>query len=172
MNIRAIAQSAKEAAIRLAACDQHLKNQALEQIALTLEANKEKIIHANQEDLKRSEEQQLAAALLKRLKFDEAKLADVVAGIRSLIRLEDPVGKTLLATWSIMAMAWPELVPGRVLPLTSADVNMLKWLTTAGPLTSFTLIMVLSGTTSPAALRTLRLPMSSGRSRKRESAWT
>lgn len=98
MNIREIAQSAKEAALRLAACNPHLKNQALEQIALTLEENKEKIIQANQEDLKRSEQESLAAPLLKRLKFDEAKLTDVVAGIRSLIRLEDPVGKTLLAT--------------------------------------------------------------------------
>lgn len=98
MNIREIAQSAKEASLRLAACDTHLKNQALERIALTLEANKEKIIQANQEDLQRSEQEHLAAPLLKRLKFDANKLSDVVAGIRSLIRLEDPVGKTLLAT--------------------------------------------------------------------------
>lgn len=93
-----IAQSAKEASLRLAACDTHLKNQALERIALTLEANKEKIIQANQEDLQRSKQEHLAAPLLKRLKFDANKLADVVAGIRSLIRLEDPVGKTLMAT--------------------------------------------------------------------------
>ncbi|MGE5607110.1 MAG: glutamate-5-semialdehyde dehydrogenase, partial [Bacteroidota bacterium] len=55
-------------------------------------------IRANQEDLNRSEQEHLAAPLLKRLKFDEVKLAEVVAGIRSLIQLEDPVGKTLLAT--------------------------------------------------------------------------
>lgn len=98
MNIREIAQSAEEAALRLAASNTALKNQALEQIALTLEEHKEAIIQANQEDLNRSEQQRLAAPLLKRLKFDEAKLTDVVAGIRSLIQLEDPVGKTLLAT--------------------------------------------------------------------------
>ena len=39
-----------------------------------------------------------AAPLLKRLKFDQAAIADVVDGINSLIKLEDPVGKTLLAT--------------------------------------------------------------------------
>lgn len=98
MNIREIAQSAKEAALHLAACDCELKNNALEQIAQALERNETAIIQANQEDIKRSEQEQLAAPLLKRLKFDANKLADVVAGIRSLIRLEDPVGKTLLAT--------------------------------------------------------------------------
>lgn len=98
MNIHEMARSAKEAALRLAACDTTLKNGALEQIARTLEQNKEAIIQANQEDLKRSEQEKLAAPLLKRLKFDESKITDVVAGIRSLIKLEDPVGKTLLAT--------------------------------------------------------------------------
>lgn len=98
MNISEMAQSAKEAALKLAACDSTLKNKALEQIAQTLEQNKEAIIRANQEDLKRSQQENLAVPLLKRLKFDETKLADVAAGIRSLIKLEDPVGKTSLAT--------------------------------------------------------------------------
>ncbi len=97
MNIREMAAAAKNAAINLAACDTALKNRALEQIALILEKNKETIIQANQEDLKRSEQEKLTAPLLKRLKFDETKINDVVAGIRSLINLEDPVGKTLLA---------------------------------------------------------------------------
>ncbi len=98
MKILDMANSAKSAALRLAACDQNIKNHALEKIAQTLEANKEAIIQANREDLNRSQQENLAAPLLKRLKFDEGKLADVVAGIRSLIQLEDPVGKTLLAT--------------------------------------------------------------------------
>ncbi|NLW46168.1 MAG: glutamate-5-semialdehyde dehydrogenase [Firmicutes bacterium] len=98
MNISEMAQSAKAAALQLAACDSTLKNRALKQIALTLEQNKEAIIRANQEDLQRSQQDNSPAPLLKRLKFDETKLADVAAGIRSLIKLEEPVGKTLLAT--------------------------------------------------------------------------
>ncbi|MBN2271199.1 MAG: glutamate-5-semialdehyde dehydrogenase, partial [Sedimentisphaerales bacterium] len=39
-----------------------------------------------------------AAPLLKRLKFDEAKLSDVCEGIESLIRLPDPVGQVISAT--------------------------------------------------------------------------
>jgi len=44
-----------------------------------------------------AEEANLAAPLLKRLRFDAAKLADVCAGIHSLIGLDDPVGRTLSA---------------------------------------------------------------------------
>jgi glutamate-5-semialdehyde dehydrogenase len=40
----------------------------------------------------------LAGPLLKRLKFDENKIADVCAGIDSLIKIDDPVGKTITAT--------------------------------------------------------------------------
>ena len=47
--------------------------------------------------MERSASENLAAPLLKRLKFDEKKLNDVVEGIHSLMDLEDPVGKKLLA---------------------------------------------------------------------------
>ncbi len=56
------------------------------------------IIAANQKDLRIAEKNKLASPLLKRLKFDEGKIADVCAGIESLIKLDDPVGKTLAAT--------------------------------------------------------------------------
>ncbi len=97
MDIQEMAKSAKTAALQLTACDTDLKNQALEQIAKSLEENREAIIQANQEDLRRSEQENLASPLLKRLKFAESKIADVLAGIRSLTQLEDPVGKTLLS---------------------------------------------------------------------------
>lgn len=98
MKITEYAQAAKTASIALSACDAATKNKALEQIARALETNGPRIIEANREDLKRSQTENLAAPLLKRLKFDEAKLAAVVAGVRDLIQLEDPVGKTLMAT--------------------------------------------------------------------------
>ncbi|MCL2336489.1 MAG: glutamate-5-semialdehyde dehydrogenase [Firmicutes bacterium] len=98
MNMTELARRAKEASIKLAAADTALKNKALAQIAWSLEQHQEEIIKANREDLARSEQEHLAAPLLKRLKFDEAKIQDVVDGIHSLIELEDPVGKTMLAT--------------------------------------------------------------------------
>lgn len=98
MSISEMAFQVKEASIRLAAAGTELKNKALENIARLLMERKDEIIKANNEDLQRSREEKLAEPLLKRLKFDEAKIVDVIDGINSLIKLEDPVGKTLLST--------------------------------------------------------------------------
>lgn len=93
-----LAMAAKKASIGLAALSTEKKNNALELIAKALLDNKNAIFAANQKDLDRSKSENLAAPLLKRLKFDEGKLNDVVAGIRSLIKLPDPIGETLSAT--------------------------------------------------------------------------
>ncbi len=98
MEMKAIARQVKGASIRLAATGTDLKNTALAQIARSLLDRQSEIVKANQEDLQRSAKENLPAPLLKRLKFDQAAIADVVDGINSLIKLEDPVGKTLLAT--------------------------------------------------------------------------
>ncbi len=98
MDIRALAQQARAASIELAAAPTELKNSALEQIALALDANRERVFEANAADLRESEQVGLATPLMKRLRFDEIKLADVTAGIRSLVALPDPVGRTLSAT--------------------------------------------------------------------------
>ncbi|PQQ66977.1 glutamate-5-semialdehyde dehydrogenase [Acetivibrio saccincola] len=98
MLLKEQAFNVKKASVKLAAASTELKNQALAQIAKALMDRKDEIIKANAEDLKRSEEENLAAPLLKRLKFDEAKIKDVVDGINSLIKLEDPVGKTVFCT--------------------------------------------------------------------------
>jgi len=98
MTIKEVAQAAKEASIKLAAATTDVKNQALAAIKEQLKKHGDEILAANREDLAEAEKNNLAAPLLKRLKFDEAKLDVVCAGIESLIRLEDPVGKTLAAT--------------------------------------------------------------------------
>jgi len=98
MSMNDIALQVKEASLRLAGSGTELKNKALAYIAEALRKRKDEIIKANNEDLERSKRENLAAPLLKRLKFDEAKISDVIDGIDSLIKLEDPVGKTLLST--------------------------------------------------------------------------
>jgi len=98
MSIAEIAAIAKAGSIRLAAVQTADKNAALAEIAGALRANSGQIISANKEDLAVAEKNDLAAPLLKRLKFDESKIAGVCAGIESLIKLEDPVGKTIAAT--------------------------------------------------------------------------
>jgi glutamate-5-semialdehyde dehydrogenase len=98
MSIPQIAKKAKAASILLSAVKTDAKNAALAQIAEALKNRSAEIIAANQKDLRIAEKNKLASPLLKRLKFDEKKIADVYAGIESLIKLDDPVGKTLTAT--------------------------------------------------------------------------
>jgi glutamate-5-semialdehyde dehydrogenase len=98
MSIPQIAKKAKSASILLSAVKTDVKNAALAQIAEALKSKSVEIIAANQKDLRLAEKSKLASPLLKRLKFDEGKIADVCAGIESLIKLDDPVGQTLTAT--------------------------------------------------------------------------
>ncbi len=97
MDIRQLCENAGEASVKMAALSGEVKNNALLKIADALLANSKRIIEANQHDLERSEKENLASPLLKRLKFDEKKINDVVEGIKSLKGLEEPVGKTLMA---------------------------------------------------------------------------
>ncbi len=98
MRISEMAGKAKSASIELAAVKSNIKNAALAQIADALKAESARVISANKQDIAASEKNDLARSLLKRLKFDEAKIADVCKGIHSLIKLDDPVGRTISAT--------------------------------------------------------------------------
>ena len=98
MDTHTAAQDAKGASIKLAAASGELKNTALQAVADALLSNKDAILAANRKDLDAAENDCLAAPLLKRLKFDEKKIADVVTGIQSLITLKNPVGTQLSAT--------------------------------------------------------------------------
>ncbi len=97
MSITEIAQAAKFASIMLAAAKTDAKNRALAEIAEALQQQIPAVITANQQDLAAAEKNNIAGPLLKRLKFDEAKIAQTIAGIESLITLDDPVGKTIAA---------------------------------------------------------------------------
>lgn len=98
MDIKEMASRVKSASIKLAGADEKLKNEALSKIAQMLLQRKEEILIGNKKDLKNAEGNNLSAPLLKRLKFDETKIMEVIDGINSLIKLEEPVGKTLLST--------------------------------------------------------------------------
>jgi len=98
MAIRDLAASARRASTRMAAVTTEQKNKALKAVRTTLLDNAQMIIAANQQDLAQAQKDSLAKPLLKRLKFDQSKIETVCDGIRSLIGLEDPVGKTLTAT--------------------------------------------------------------------------
>jgi len=85
-------QVTKAASIELAKLSTQAKNAALESIAVALEQSAEMILTANQEDVRVAQAEQLAAPLLSRLKLNHAKIAAMVAGVRDVIRLDDPIG--------------------------------------------------------------------------------
>jgi glutamate-5-semialdehyde dehydrogenase len=97
MNISEIAAAAESASIRLAVVHTDIKNNSLAEIAKALKQRSVEIVAANQQDLAEAKKNNLAAPLLKRLKFDDGKIAQTVAGIESLIKLDDPAGRTLSA---------------------------------------------------------------------------
>jgi len=97
MDIQTAAKAAKAASIQLAATETALKDKALQAIAAALFAEKTAILEANEKDLELGRQSNLASPLMKRLKFDEKKLAEIISGIDSLVGLPDPVGVTLSA---------------------------------------------------------------------------
>ncbi len=98
MDMLQSAARAKNASIALASTTSEQKNLALKKVADYLLNNSELIIKANKEDIQRSKNENLPETLINRLKFDNKKIHDVVDGINSLIKLEDPIGKRLMAT--------------------------------------------------------------------------
>jgi glutamate-5-semialdehyde dehydrogenase len=98
MTTATAAKAARAASILLAGIDTATKNRALEAISTAIENRQSDIIAANKLDLERAEKESLAAPLLKRLRFDDKKIAEVREGLSGLIQLPDPVGVTLRAT--------------------------------------------------------------------------
>lgn len=92
------AMIAKKASVGLSAEISDRKNLVLRLIAEALVENKDDIFNKNLLDIERSKKENLPEPLLKRLKFDEKKLAEVVEGIKSLVNMQDPVGRTLVTT--------------------------------------------------------------------------
>jgi glutamate-5-semialdehyde dehydrogenase len=92
---------AKRASIPLASVPGAVKDRALAAMAQALDSNREKLISANKKDLAAAEKLveagKLPKALIKRLKVDDVKIDEMIAGIKDVIKFEDPVGKTLSA---------------------------------------------------------------------------
>lgn len=91
MTIREKAAMMKLDSSKMASTDIAVRNAALEKIAESLLAGKERIFDANAKDMERAQADNILPAVIKRLKFSEAKLSDAIAGIHNLIALPDPL---------------------------------------------------------------------------------
>ncbi len=95
------ARAAKAAARKLASLSTAIKNRALESIAESLVARQDEVLAANTQDVERARDAGLAEAPLNRLRLTPEKIAGIASDVRTVARLEDPVG---------------ELIDGRKLP--------------------------------------------------------
>ncbi|MBR4040001.1 MAG: glutamate-5-semialdehyde dehydrogenase [Clostridia bacterium] len=116
MNTLEIAQAAKQASFALAASGSQLRNTALCAVADALEQNSAAIFAANEKDMAQAKADGIAAPVLKRLRFDGSKLADVCEGLRALAQMEDPVGHEQLRT---------ELADGLVLSRVACPIGVI-----------------------------------------------
>ena len=110
------ALDARQASYQLAVLSLEERNAALKGIQEALKKHKETIFAQNALDMAEAEREALPMPLLKRLKFDEAKLTDVLSGLDSLIALPDPLGKITLAR---------ELTPGLNLYRVSCPIGVI-----------------------------------------------
>ncbi len=98
-DVKQIAKNAKLASITLSSLSCEVKNKALENIAKALEENTNSVIEANNKDLEAAKKEveagKLSKAVFNRLKADENKIRDMIAGIYDVIKLDDPVNTTV-----------------------------------------------------------------------------
>ncbi|MFC2705184.1 MAG: glutamate-5-semialdehyde dehydrogenase [Olsenella profusa] len=95
--IRDVAARMRLESPAMAASPVETRNAALVRIKQALLASQDDVFAANAHDLERARRGAVAPAVIKRLRFGEHKLADVVAGLDSLRGLPDPLGRTLLS---------------------------------------------------------------------------
>lgn len=70
------------------------KNIALEKVAQAIEARREEILRANQEDIEAGKASDMSAALIDRLTLNNERLDGIIEGIRTVIKLPDPIWKS------------------------------------------------------------------------------
>ena len=97
-SIRIMAQKAKKAARSLISLSTETKNTLLRQMAEALEEKRPFIQQENQKDLAAGKQKGLSAAMLDRLELSDKVMASMIAGLREVVALPDPVGEILNLT--------------------------------------------------------------------------
>jgi glutamate-5-semialdehyde dehydrogenase len=100
-DIDAICGAAREAALSLAPMGADERNRALEAMAVAIESDADAILAANAADTEAAEKEvaagEMSQPILERLVLTEAKIADMVRGVRAVAALPDPLGRVSYA---------------------------------------------------------------------------
>jgi len=94
-NVREIAEQAKKAAQKLACLDTITKNNALLNMATALQNNKQKILDANDIDVKNAKEKGTSESMIDRLKLTNERIDAMAEDLRYVATLKDPIGDVL-----------------------------------------------------------------------------
>ena len=92
-----ISSIAKAASLQLAHLPVDIKNRALELAASAIEGGCLSILQENITELEFAQNENISGPLIARLRLNENKIMGMAKGIRSVIRLEDPVGQQQMA---------------------------------------------------------------------------
>ena len=98
--IRMMGKKAYEAKFELLNLSESKKNEVLLKVANALTDSADKIIKANNIDIKNGEEKGMHEGLLDRLKLTTARIEDMAEGIRQVVELPDPIG-IILDDWNL-----------------------------------------------------------------------
>ncbi|MGH8082388.1 MAG: glutamate-5-semialdehyde dehydrogenase [Lysobacter sp.] len=91
--VRTLAEQARAASLVIAALDGAARRALIEAMAAQLDAQREQVLAANAEDLQRGVAAGLSAAMLDRLKLDEARLVAIADALREVAAQPDPLGE-------------------------------------------------------------------------------
>lgn len=87
-----LGRQAREASRQIAKASTAQKNAALTAIAEAIDAGREQLMQANEQDMRAGREKGLDAALLDRLELNSARIDGMIEGLRQVATLDDPVG--------------------------------------------------------------------------------
>ncbi|MFC1544931.1 glutamate-5-semialdehyde dehydrogenase [Gemmatimonadota bacterium] len=92
--VEELGRNGRKAAARLAVATTAEKNEALEAVAVALEKDRASIQAENAKDLEAGRANGLTGAMLDRLELTDKRIDAMIAGVRDVVRLPDPVGGT------------------------------------------------------------------------------
>ncbi|MCB0340202.1 MAG: glutamate-5-semialdehyde dehydrogenase, partial [Bdellovibrionales bacterium] len=95
-SVLSMARAAKVASYKLAVLSTLQKNTILHAMAESVDASRNLIRLANEQDLSAAKLAGLSDSLIDRLTLSDARISQMVQGIANIIELEDPVGRVLL----------------------------------------------------------------------------
>lgn len=95
MDLTAMGKAAGQAKYALQKMSGEDKNRCLLAVAAALREQKEKILLANGEDVRKGEEKGMHPGLVDRLRLSDARIESMAEGLEEICKLDDPVGEVL-----------------------------------------------------------------------------